>query len=130
MGLAQFEKMENIIQERKRIFEQYRHFFSNLNGVELQQLHPAVDPVWWAFAIKLQNSAFPLGRDGVIQGLKDEGIETRPGFVASSLLKIYEQHSLPVCEALSNQIISLPSYAELNNEEVEMICQKFKKLIK
>ena len=130
LGLAQFENMKKIIRERKRIFEQYRHFFSNLEGVELQQLHNAVDPVWWAFAIKLHHKAFPQGRDGVIQELKDDGIETRPGFVASSLLDIYEKHSLPVCEALSSQIISLPSYAGLKNEEVDRICQKFRKLIK
>lgn len=130
LGLAQFEKKEKIIQERKRIFEQYRLFFSNLDGVELQQSYPAVDPVWWAFAIKLHESAFPQGRDGVIQELKDEGIETRPGFIASSLLNIYEKHSLPVCEALSSRIISLPSSAELQDEEVDMICRKLKNLIK
>jgi perosamine synthetase len=130
LGLAQFEKMKNIIQERKRIFEQYRYFFSNLEGVELQQLSPAVEPVWWAFAIKLHIQSFPQGRDGVIQQLKAEGIETRPGFVASSLLNIFEAHSLPVCEALSSQIISLPSYAGLKNEEVDRVCQKFRKLIK
>ncbi len=130
LGLAQFEKMESIIQERKRIFEQYRHFFANFDGVELQKLYPAVDPVWWAFAIKLHHSAFPQGRDRVIQELKESGIETRPGFTASSLLEIYEKHSLPVCEALSSQVISLPSYAELQDEEVDIICQKLKNLMK
>jgi perosamine synthetase len=130
LGLAQFEKKKNIIQERKRIFEQYRYFFSNLEGVELQQLSSAVEPVWWAFAIKLHMKSFPQGRDGVIQQLKAEGIETRPGFVASSLLNIYEAHSLPVCEDLSSRIISLPSYAGLKNEEVDRVCQKFRKLIK
>jgi perosamine synthetase len=130
LGLAQFEKMETIIQERKRIFEQYRHFFSNLKEVDIQQLSPVVEPVWWAFAIKLNLKSFPQGRDGVIHELKARGIETRPGFVASSFLKIYETHSLPVCEELSSRILSLPSYAVLKNEEVDRICQEFKKLIK
>lgn len=130
LGLAQFEKMENIIRERKRIFEQYRHFFSNIEGVELQHSLPAVDPVWWAFAVKLDNGAFPQGRDGIMQALKEKGIETRPGFVASSLLNIYEKHSLPVCEALSSQVLSLPSYAGLKHEELNIICREFKKLKK
>lgn len=130
LGLAQFEKMENILRERKRIFEQYRHFFSNIEGVELQHSFPAVDPVWWAFAIKLNNGAFPQGRDGMIQTLKAKGIETRPGFIASSLLNIYDKHSLPVCEALSSQVLSLPSYAGLKNEELERICSEFKNLRK
>jgi perosamine synthetase len=130
LGLAQLEKIETIIQERKRVFEKYRYFFSNLKEVELQKISPAAEPVWWAFAIKLHPKAFPQGRDGVIQELKARGIETRPGFVASSLLKIYEKHSLPVCETLSSQILSLPSYAGLKNEEMDRICQDFRKLIK
>ena len=130
LGLAQFEKKEKIIRERKRIFEQYRHFFSNIEGVELQHALPAVDPVWWAFAVKLNHGAFPQGRDSMIQALKAKGIETRPGFVSSSLLDIYDKHSLPVCESLSHQVISLPVYAGLISEEIDRICHEVRKLIK
>lgn len=129
LGLAQFEKIRTIIKERKRIFERYRSLFSRVNGVELQQLTHAADPVWWAFAIKLDAGVFPQGRDAVIEQLKRKGIETRPGFVASSLLTIYKKHSLPVCESLSRQVLSLPSYAGLKNRDIERICDTFKKIM-
>jgi perosamine synthetase len=130
LGLAQFEKKETIIRERKRVFERYRRFFSNINEADIQQSTPLVEPVWWAFAIKLHLKSFPQGRDGVINELKAGGIETRPGFIASSMLKIYEPHSLPMCEELSGRILSLPSYAGLKDEEVDRICREFRKLMK
>jgi len=130
LGLAQFEKMDEILRARKRIFDRYRDYFFNFDGAELQQSAPSAEPVWWAFALKLHDQAFPQGRDGVIQQLKEASIETRPGFIASSLLKIYGNHSLPVCESLSSRIISLPSYASLTDDVVDEICRKLEKFKK
>jgi dTDP-4-amino-4,6-dideoxygalactose transaminase len=55
--------------------------------------------------------------------LKEKGIETRPGFTTSSLLNIYEPHSLPVCEDLSRQVLSLPTYTSLCEEEISYVCE-------
>jgi perosamine synthetase len=130
LGLAQFEQRQKIIAERQRVFNQYRSFFQNQTGIELQAITPGAEPVWWAFAIKLDEKAFPQGRDIVIEELKNQGIETRPGFTASSMLQIYPSHKLPVCEKLSHNILSLPSFAGLRSEEIDYISQKLMKLKK
>lgn len=123
MGCAQFEKLEKITGERKRIHQSYRRVLERQQGFVLQHFPPSVDPVLWAFALKLDPKAFPQGRNAVIQQLKDKGIETRPGFTASSLLNIYKPHSLPVCEDLSRQVMSLPTYATLGEEEISFVCK-------
>ncbi|MFI5265721.1 MAG: DegT/DnrJ/EryC1/StrS family aminotransferase, partial [Candidatus Levyibacteriota bacterium] len=128
MGLAQLEKREEIIAARKRVFDRYRNFFSDTQEVSLQTLTSGVDPVWWAFALKLDARAFPRGRDALMHDLKEVGIETRPGFVASSRIGYYSPHQLPKSEALSRWIISLPSFARLVDEQIAFICQTIMRL--
>lgn len=130
LGLAQFEQRQKIIAERKRVFGQYRSFFQNQTGIQLQAITPGADPVWWAFAVKLDEKAFPQGRDAVIVELKNQGIETRPGFTASSMLTIYPFHNLSTCEKLSRSILSLPSFAGLTSEEIDYISRKLMELKK
>ena len=122
MGCAQFEKFEKITGERKRIHQSYRRVLERQHGFVLQHFPQSVDPVLWAFAFKLEPTAFPQGRDTVIRQLKEKGIETRPGFTASSMLDIYEKHRLPVCENLSQNVISLPTFAGLKEDDINYIC--------
>lgn len=127
IGLAQIENKDIIIKERNRVYEEYKSFLSNQEGVKLQEVNSKVEPVMWALGIKL-DSKYYQDRDNVIKQLLDLGIEIRPGFVASSLLKIYDSHKLEVCEELSNNVISLPIYPDLN--EVEYICKSLLSLRK
>jgi len=130
LGFAQFEKKDNIIDARKNLYNKYKQNLAQNSGVKLQSFNSNVDPVVWATAIQLDNSAYPQGRDQVIQELKYQGIETRPGFVASSLLKLYDEHKLNVAEHLSNCVISLPSSPVLSDEQITHICSLLQKLKK
>lgn len=130
MGLAQAECMETVIAERKRVFGNYRRWLGGIDGVRLQQVSPGTEPVWWAIAVRLEAGAFPQGRDTVMAQLKEAGIETRPGFLASSMLRLYDSHRLPTCEALSSSIISLPSFATLTDDEISFICSTLRGLKK
>jgi len=128
MGVAQLEKIDIILPERERVYLEYKKHLSNDDSVTFQKIENDVDAVIWAIAVKLDKNKYPQGRDAVINQLKEAGIETRPGFYASSLLPIYEAHSLPVCEDLSKNIISLPSFPNLTNEEINFICENLLKL--
>ena len=83
-----------------------------------------MDAVFWTCAVKLDPVAFPQGRDGVISQLAEAGIETRPGFYAASLIDLYEAPPRPICEAISRQVISLPTYPSLSNEHVALVCDQ------
>jgi perosamine synthetase len=123
MGFAQFEKRALIIIERRRVFDLYKKYLGKISGITLQKFSDEVEPVVWAVAIMLDDKAFPQGRDNVILQLKEKKIETRPGFVASSLLKIYSKHSLEVCEYVSNHVLSLPTFPMLTEEQIIYICE-------
>lgn len=127
-GLGQLEKIKIIKAQRKRVYNLYKSLLGNVDGVKLQKIEKNVTPVIWAVALKLNTKFFSQGRDKIIEQLKKSGIETRPGFYASSLLKIYHKHSLPVSEDVSRNVISLPTFPTLKNDDVEYMCNELLKL--
>ena len=128
LGAAQLEKTDVILAKRKNVYEEYKKHLSGAEGISLQKIEENVQVEIWAIALKLNEKSFSQGRDKVIEQMKEKGIETRPGFYASSLLPIYEKHSLPVCEDISKNIISLPTFAGLKNDEIAFICTELLKL--
>jgi perosamine synthetase len=122
LGVAQLEKIEEIIYQRKRVYNTYLRFLEKQEGITLQKVNDDVDPIAWAIAVKLGKNHFPQGRDAVMKSLSEIGIETRPAFFASSLLDIYEKHQLPVCEEISKNVMSVPSFPTLKEGEIELIC--------
>jgi perosamine synthetase len=124
IGVAQLEKKDTILAERKRVYNTYMKYLLNSEGITLQKIKKEVEPIIWALALKLDKKVFPQGRDKVIEQMKEKGIECRPGFYASSLLSIYDSHSLPICEDISENVISLPTFSSLKNEEIAYICEE------
>ena len=131
LGIAQMEKLEMIITKRKHVHRQYSDLLSTVPGITLQYYPPEVDAVLWAVALKLDPLAYPQGRDAVIQEMKDAQIECRPGFVAPRFMEhIYNCPELPIVEELSRQVISLPTYPTLQDEQIELICRRLQSLRK
>ena len=125
LGCAQLERLELIVQERKRIHQTYKAELKDVSDVRLQTFLPQVDPVLWAFAVELDPVAYPQGRDKVIEQLATVGIETRNGFYAASQLPIYPDcPALPVCERLANNVISLPTFPSLTDQQINHICDQ------
>jgi perosamine synthetase len=129
-GVAQFESKNLIIDARQKMYERYLQHLKDIEGVTIQKFNENVTPVVWAIAIKIDVNFFGITRNEVIEKLKSVGIETRPGFVSSSLLDIYDSHYLPKCEDLSNNIISLPSSPSLTEDEIGFICSELLSLKK
>ena len=129
LGVAQMQRLDRIIAERKRVHASYNALLGREGGITLQKFEPDVVPVLWAIALKLDGKAFPQGRDAVITQLREANIETRPGFYTPSQMPhIYDCPPLPVCEAIARQTISLPTYPTLTDEQIGYICEILKNL--
>jgi perosamine synthetase len=129
IGCAQFEALGKIIPARKRMDTEYRKALVGLDGVTFQLFQEEVAPVVWAIAVRLDPAAFPQGRDAVISQFAEVGIETRPGFYsASQLSHLYQSRPLPICDALASQIISLPSYPTISEEDLHDVCNVLSRL--
>lgn len=131
LGCAQLERIDQIIDERKRVYASYQNYLSNVAGITMQVFAAEVDPVVWAVAVKLDPQAYPQGRDEVMRQLQEAQIETRNGFYAASMLRhLYTCPTLPLCEDLARRVISLPTYCALDDSDIHFICSKLESLRK
>ena len=130
LGCAQLENLDNIIAEKARIYRRYFGNLSGLPGIELQHIPKEVEPVMWTVAIKIAPHRFRGDRDFVIAELMKRNVETRPGFYPFSVMPLYDAASLPVAELISRNVISLPSYISISDENIDYVCNQLKGLMK
>lgn len=128
LGVAQMEKLDEIISGRKRVCQHYVELLKGIDGIQLQTFLPEVDGLPWAVALALEPKAYPQGRDEVLNQMHEKNIETRPGFYAASLMKhIYPNAgSIPISEEISRQVISLPTYPTLSEDLIGYITSSLK----
>jgi dTDP-4-amino-4,6-dideoxygalactose transaminase len=83
-----------------------------------------VEPVWHIFAIRAQN------RDQLQTYLQEYGISTGihypiPIHLQKSYQNLeYEKGDFPLTETIAEELLSLPMYAELSDEQIDFVCEK------
>jgi dTDP-4-amino-4,6-dideoxygalactose transaminase len=82
----------------------------------------------WTFSIRVNPKFSNFNRDEIIEKLKVAGVETRPGFYTFNQMKMYDAPLLEVSDKLASQIICLPFYLDLKDEEIDHIYQELLKL--
>ncbi len=130
VGCGQFEKLDTIISQRKRVYQLYCKHLTGEEGITLQHFKPEVEPVVWAIAVKIDPNLFKGDRDFLIKSMLGVGIEGRPGFYPFSIMPLYAAPPLSVSEDVGANIISLPFFNSLTEEEIVFICEQLKKLKK
>lgn len=129
IGIRQLEKLEEFTKRRKEIAELYDECLKDTNLILPTKMENA-EHAYHLYVIR----ADPDRRDMIIDGLKKEGIFLGihypvPCHKQKVIFDRFGFISLPVTERLSKEIISLPIYPELSDEDVKMICEKLKKLL-
>jgi len=123
LGCGQIEHIEAIIAARRRMLASYSAHLDGEAGIALQAFASEVDAVPWSVAVKLDATVFPQGRDVVMEQMARAGIETRPGFyAASSMPHLYGPVDLPRCEVIARQVVNLPCFPSITEDEIGRVC--------
>lgn len=119
IGLAQMERLDQILNRKRHIAARYRQRLQN-HGVLLQARPPELESGEWLVTLLLPDE---VSRDSVMYRLDAEGIESRPTFCCAHQMPMYEVPlALPRSEAISRRGISLPSHPLLSDEDVDRVC--------
>jgi perosamine synthetase len=120
IGLAQIERIEEILENKARIAKHYQTCFEG-SGYEFHQQLEDVHHSYWMCSILARNAS---EREPLREQLLAKGIETRPFFYPAQTMPIYNSQpadNTPVTADLSARGLNLPSYPELTNQDVEFI---------
>ena len=119
---SQWMKLETLYAKRRSIFVSYANFFSK----NFPNSNNNAESTPWLFTVQFKQDLTLMLREF----LKAKLIETRPGFTPFhrySYLAKYRKGDYPVSCELSEQIVSFPTFPDLEDDEMDYI---FKSLMK
>jgi len=126
MGVAQLNKIEAIIEEKRRVAHTYNRYLSDIPGLQLPAELEWARNVYWMYALTVQPD-FGLTRDQLAAQLAGAGIETRTFFCPMNqqpcLQEIpgFRADPLPVADSLWETGLYLPSTHTLTEAAIRMI---------
>jgi len=128
LGLSQFDKLDRIIQLRRRHARFYVLKLKKIKEVTLPDEPKDHLHVYQLFTIQLKNN---LIRNELQKFLASRGIMTKVFFEPIHLSKFYRKSgfgkkSLSNTEKISQTVLSLPIFPGLKSEEIRHICDSIK----
>ncbi|WP_434630369.1 bifunctional GNAT family N-acetyltransferase/PLP-dependent aspartate aminotransferase family protein [Chromobacterium sp. CV08] len=130
LGLGQLERVDELIEMKRRIFDWYREGLEGVPHIRLNREVEGARSIYWMSSILLEPEA-RLGRDQLMQELKARNVDTRPVFPAISQYPIWPRQQEPQPNAMfvGQQAINLPSGVCLSRDEVAYVCQQIRGLL-
>ena len=122
LGVAQLERIEELIAIRVRNAAHYQRRLSDIPGLSLPPCATWAKNVYWMYTVLVEED-YRLDRDTLMARLRQRGIDTRPVFYPIHTLPMYDCGlHLPVAEEIGRKGINLPSGATLTPEQVDLVC--------
>jgi perosamine synthetase len=136
LGLAQLERIEELIQRKREQFAWYQEELAGVDGLALNMEPGGTRNTYWMVTLVL-NSKFGLNKTQLIEQLNQRGIDTRPFFHPLSSLPAYEDSEQAhiarqrntVAYHISPYAINLPSALSLGRAEISAVCAALKEII-
>ena len=131
IGLAQFERIDELVEMRRRNAHLYNGYLKDVVGVTLPVEKEWAKNVYWMYSILVEDE-FGMSRDELMKKLEEKGIETRTFFIPMNEQLVFQERGLfngesyPVAEELSRKGMYLPSSSGLKEDEIKYICDVIK----
>lgn len=130
---AQLERVETIIEKRKRIYARYLDQLSSIAGIGFQPTAEWAKLSPWLFCITVDQDQCGISRDDLMRALKNSGIDTRPFFIPLHTLPPFRERSrqrgeqLRITSSLSASGINLPTYTLMTDDVIDSVCDVIRK---
>jgi perosamine synthetase len=128
VGLAQLEQLDGLLRKRKQILDWYRAALSRDSRIIFQETSQS-GYVNWLTTVRIRGYEYEQ-RDRVMETLKKADIDSRPVFYPIHQMPFYQttefmRQRYPNANTISNEGISLPTYIELTEKDIQYISGVF-----
>lgn len=118
IGLAQFEKVDTFIKKKKEIVKKYNDAFMNIDGIKILSWN-LKETAPFTYIVRVLNGA----REELIAFLNGKGVGTGIHYIPNHLQPFFQSFaaSLPITEQVGEEILTLPLYYDMTDEEVRTV---------
>lgn len=133
LGLAQLERIDDLVMQKRRIFSWYQAELSGVKEITLNGEAPETKNTYWMITIIL-NESLGIKKDSLMERMAEKNIDCRPFFYPLSSLPAYKdsdrsrnaQQRNIVSYMISPYGLNLPSGFNVTEEKVKYICEALK----
>jgi perosamine synthetase len=127
LGVAQLERLEQMLAGRARAAELYGRALAGIEGLEVPCPDDGGDRrSWFVYVVQLPPG---VDRDDTIRALREQGIDSKPYLPAIHLMSFYRERfghrdgEFPVCEDVAARSLALPFFPELSEGHVQRVAE-------
>ncbi len=133
LGVAQLERLDELLAGRERVAGLYGQALGGLEGVELPCPDEGGDRrSWFVYVVKLPAE---VDRDETIEALRARGVDAKPYLPAIHLMSFYRQRfghregEFPVCEDVSRRSLALPFFPQLTEGQIGQVSEALRQVL-
>lgn len=126
VGVGQLERLDEMLERRRRVAELYQHGLSGIEGLEVPRSgEGSARRGWFVFFVLLPPTA---DRTAVIEKLSAAGIESKAYMPCIHLFPFYRERfgfregQFPIAEDAAARNLALPFFAAMRERDVERVC--------
>jgi len=131
LGLSQMKKLDRNLLRRREIAASYGTRLAGLPGLLLPHVRPEVIPAWHLYAVRVDAAK----RAEVFRALRAENIGVNVHYIPVHLHPYYRERfgykggEFPVAEAAYEQLLSLPMFPAMTDEDVSDVVRAMGKVL-
>ena len=133
LGLAQLDRLEEMLAARARVAQQYRDALAGIAGLTLPcEDRDGDERGWFVFVVQLPPC---VDRDDVVRSLATVGIQSKPYLPAIHLMSFYrdafghEPGEFPICEDVAARSLALPFFPSMTSGQVARVAQALAEVV-
>lgn len=136
MGLVQLRRMYELRDARADIARRYDQMLAGIPGLELPHTRADVEHAWHLYVVRIDPEQAAIGRDDLIERLREANIGTSVHFIPLHLHSYYREayglrpEDFPVATQAAERILSLPLYPDMQPSDVEYVAETLARLVR
>lgn len=131
MGICNLRHIGEELAKRKIVFDRYNENLKDVDGITLTPYQPELGRNYAYYPVIIDSALYRHDRNELFEELKKYNIFARKYFYPltnkpNCISSIFGSENTPVAERISNSVLTLPMYADLDIETVDFICNIIK----
>ena len=135
LGVAQLERIEEIITRKRQIGEKYQELLADINSINLPKEETSfAKNIYWVFALTLADEVSRNAHE-IMAALGKRGVGTRPFFYPMHKQPVFKKMGLfanekyPNAEKLYNRGFYIPSGLGITDQQIEAVAKTIKEVV-
>ena len=135
MGAVQVDRLEEILENRRRVAQMYMERLMTNKFLILPTLQDDTNMSWFVFVVRLNDLFEPGDRDEIMIELRREGIGCNNYFPPIHLQPYmvekfgFKEGMFPICEYVAARTLALPFFGGLTSSQIDTVCRTLNRIL-